>query len=332
MACLTDNKTLILHLLLGFDLLLYLAYLPAAMLRWKFMTRVVGVTIDANIFFFFFLSLLNALGQDVGWTLYAGGILIGAGIGIMQVMIAVRGTVSVCYEFLLTAVLLMMAQLANTYLPEMLVAQYGISLAAATILTLLVPVVLLYAMRGIISSDFIKTFVRCLAMGLLATLGLVVWYNVPSPFDAVCCDLQSNNCPLYFSTWTIIIFVSLSIIQMWVSATVTAVLYVRRLKRECYRCCCFCCCPQQKQRANDNDEEEDEVAPQATTTAPVTAREQPRYTANTDKTSDSEDASLLVSSPSPPTSSNSDTSELRDRSQNPFYIHTNKSTEDIQLN
>jgi len=224
--------------------------------------RIVAFFLNINLFVIFFISLLNLLGEDASWQVQTAGVGIGALLSVLMVLSIQRVTLLPLYEFVFTSVLLMSAQLTNTYVPQYLNSQYGLAVTTGTALTLVIPVVVLYLLKSAAQSDLVSSLCICIALSLFVVLAESLWrHSDPSwlPDSTVCCTSSDDyaSCPVLFSSsefaLVAVLFLLLALLRlnMWLIRTCTSCM-------DCLRFCCCWCVPQRANEDDDDNEEEEE--------------------------------------------------------------------------
>ncbi len=286
MYCLTGNNSILLHTVLLFDACVYVLY--AFTFRYKWSRMLASLTISANIFLLFLLSIMDITGADVGWQWQVGGLAAGALIGSIDVI----GSILLFSDMLMASLLMISTQIAVQYVPQMLETQYGLTQSAANTITLIFPLLVFYAVIWLVKCDAVRALFRCIALALLATAAYIL-YNVNlDPTATVCCD-ASGVCPVMPNTTDVAIFIALAlllVLAVLYEATKDSITWCRThccccLKCSCGICGCFCSCCKPKEEAakdvdtaialdpNDDDEQDsDEQAAYTAATRPLLLR------------------------------------------------------------
>lgn len=230
MYCLTGNNSILVHTVLLFDVVVYITY--ALTFKYKLSRWVVSVTLSANVFLIFLLLLMEVTGVDIEWRWQIGSLALGALLGAADFI----GQFMLLSDLTLASMLIISAQVSNSFVPELLESQYGLTQAAANTLALLIPLLVFYSIIFLVKCEAVRALFRCLALALLVTFAYILYSASISPDGTVCCDVNAS-CPVMPTTGDVIIFIALSLVL------VLAVLYeaARDVVRGCRRCCGWCC-------------------------------------------------------------------------------------------
>ena len=204
--CLEGNKSILVHALLLVDFVLALSFLARPSSYWVKLATF--CLLDMNLFFICLLSFYYYTGMDPTFTVQGIGVAFGFLVGGVHARaIAVSGG-SLLIDLILTSLLLVSAQLTNTYIPKLLNARFGISVTTASAFILLLPVGLFYVIRVVAKSETMAIISHCLAISFLVTLGYSVYTYTPDPRSDICCDFEAS-CPLHFTLSDVLVFVLL---------------------------------------------------------------------------------------------------------------------------
>lgn len=250
MFCFSDSATVSIRTALYIDVFVYFLYVAAP--ERAFVRAFTRMVLFGNVCLIFLLSFASFTGTDFGWSYEAVGLLLAAMYALMKVVDFLG------YKSLLggvgTGVLLITAQLTNTYVPTILHSKFGISMEAAATVSLLIPVVALALLQAAIYSALTTRVLVCMSLSVLTTLAFATLRILRSDeiylAGAVCCDLE-GECPLWLTQKEIYVLIMLFGILLVRVAYVKVYNFIR-----VYFCCGCCCCCCRKQTVDEVEYEE----------------------------------------------------------------------------
>lgn len=251
--CLVDSQAVLVRCLLFFDCILFFLFALAHTRRGSdacgfVLKKIVTLGLFFTLFMVFVLSYVFFADIQFDASTQLVGILGAALFSVVQLIekLAVVG------KILMTSVLLIAAQLSNTYLPDLMHSNLRMSIETAEALVLLVPFCVLVLLEMSLGNRVFATTVVCMVLSVLLGLSISVGYQDGFDFTSnVCCDLNAvDGCPLFWPFWDtyIILLAFIALLYLCIADC------MRKTQRCCRRSCCCCCCKEKrKEKETETD-------------------------------------------------------------------------------
>jgi hypothetical protein len=251
-TCLVDSQAVFIRSVLFLDMLLFILYFVSHMkcvgetAAAMVLRKMVSFGLYLTLFLVVVLSYIYYADVPFSPSAQLAGVVTAALFSILELM----EKLVMIARLLMGSVILIAAELANTWLPTLMQTNLHMDIQTAEALVLLIPVLAFVAFEISIGSEVFATVFVCATLSILFGLSISVWYlDGLGVSDPVCCDLH-GDCPLWWPYWDTYMIVILFILLLYICIKDC----LRRTKRCCVSYCC-CCCSREKEKKEKKEDE-----------------------------------------------------------------------------